>query len=123
AGLGPAAQERAVEALWRAALAAPFDLARPPLLRVSLLVLEPRRHLLLLSLPALLADAAGLDNLVREIGKAYGSAATRTTGGAAASGSAPGARQAAAGATGAAGGEDAEDEPFQYVDLAAWQHD
>jgi amino acid adenylation domain-containing protein len=110
-GLAAADQQRAVEALFSAALAAPCDLARPPLLRATLATLAPpRRHLLLLGLPALLADAAGLDNLVRELVRAYGAAAGNGRGGAAAA--APGRRHA-----------DDDGEVFQYVDLAEWQHD
>ncbi|HVT16314.1 MAG TPA: amino acid adenylation domain-containing protein [Thermoanaerobaculia bacterium] len=110
-GLAAADQQRAVEALFSAALAAPCDLAPPPLLRATLATLAPpRRHLLLLGLPALLADAAGLDNLVRELVRAYGAAAANGRGGAAAA--APGRRHA-----------DDDGEVFQYVDLAEWQHD
>jgi amino acid adenylation domain-containing protein len=108
AGLAPAARERAIDELWRAALAVPFDLGRAPLLRAALMVVEPRRHLLLASLPALLADAAGLANLVRELAGAYGELA--------AGGDAP-----AASGDAAAAGRDAE--PCQYVDLAAWHHE
>jgi amino acid adenylation domain-containing protein len=43
--------------------------SEPPLLRWSLSRLDAERHELLLSMPALLADAAGLDNLVAEIAR------------------------------------------------------
>ncbi|MET0647786.1 MAG: amino acid adenylation domain-containing protein [Pyrinomonadaceae bacterium] len=63
-------EAEAAETLSRQA-AEPFDLARGPLLRVALSRLGERRHLLALTLPALCADAAGLRNLVAEIGNAY----------------------------------------------------
>ena len=49
----------------------PFDLEAGPLLRVSLQCLATDDHLLLLALPTLCADRIALDNLVREIGRAY----------------------------------------------------
>ncbi len=51
--------------------AAPFDLANGPLLRLHLMKLAPGRHALLLTQPALCADAASLDLLVAEIVAAY----------------------------------------------------
>jgi amino acid adenylation domain-containing protein len=54
----------------------PFDLRNGPPMHLSLLKLAPDEHLLLVSLPALCADAATLRNLAREIGRCYdGSAA------------------------------------------------
>jgi amino acid adenylation domain-containing protein len=100
-GLPPAARDRAVDELWSAALAAPFDLGTAPLPRAALLAVGPRRHLLLVSQPALLADAAGLANLVRELAAAHGEVLG-------------GGEQPATGADAA---------PCQYVDLAEWHHE
>jgi amino acid adenylation domain-containing protein len=93
--LAAAAQQTELAALLAEAARA-FDLTRTPLRRVTLARLAPRSHALLLSLPALYADRTGLENLAREIARAY-DAATR----------------------------DAEvvDEPLQYADLAEWQND
>src|SRR5882724_2509290 len=73
-----------------------FDLGQCPLMRMTVVTLQPRRHLLHLCLPALCADHAGLSNLVEEISNAY---AARVRG-AALSG-----------------------EPMQYVELSEWQHE
>jgi len=64
-----------LRALMRQQAALPFDLEFGPLLRVLLLKVEPKRHLLLLTLPALCADSVTLKNLVQEIGRAYASIA------------------------------------------------
>ena len=89
-------QEETVEELFRDEAGRPFDLARAPLCRATLLRLGPRRHVLLLSLPALCADAATLDILVREVCTAYGAAAR---------------------------GEGLPAAPVQYADLAEWQNE
>jgi amino acid adenylation domain-containing protein len=73
-----------------------FDLAEPPLVRAALAPLGDGRHLLTLTMPPLLADAAGLENLVRELAAVY---------------------SAARGESGA------DEEPMQYIDLSEWQHD
>jgi amino acid adenylation domain-containing protein len=73
-----------------------FDLAEPPLVWASLAPFGEGRYLLRLTLSGLLADAIGLDNLVREMVAAY--AAARGEGG-------------------------ADEEPMQYIDLSEWQHD
>jgi amino acid adenylation domain-containing protein len=65
-------------------------------LRLALVTLAPDRHVLLFSLPALSADEASLNNLVREVGDTYG-ALTR--------------------------GRVAEDEPVQYVVVSEWLND
>ncbi|HEY0781465.1 MAG TPA: condensation domain-containing protein, partial [Thermoanaerobaculia bacterium] len=61
----------ALAELFAAELAAPIDLGTPPLLRATVAVLSPSEHRLLLALPAFVADAAGLANLVAEIARAY----------------------------------------------------
>ena len=57
--------------LFRQEQCAPFGYTHEPLLRVSLLALAEATHLLLISLPALCADARTLNNLVQEIGQSY----------------------------------------------------
>ena len=94
-GLDPGAQRARTEALFAAELERPLE-PEGPLVRWSLMELGPGRHLLLLALPALLADAAGLDNLVAELARCYAEVA---------------------------GDEPPGDEPLQYVDLAEWQHE
>lgn len=58
-------------ALLRARRRAPLDLAAGPLFWPTLARLSDTRHLLLLTLPALCADAATLDNLLHAISRAY----------------------------------------------------
>ncbi|MEO6191373.1 MAG: amino acid adenylation domain-containing protein, partial [Thermoanaerobaculia bacterium] len=73
AGLPAAARER--EAAWLAGQAArPFDLARGPLLRTTLLRLGKREHGLLLDLHHIVSDGWSAGVLVREIGALYAAA-------------------------------------------------
>src|SRR5262249_20786166 len=65
-----------------------------PLFRLSFLMLSAAEHLLLLALPALCADRTTLQNLVRDLSRAY--------------------------AAGVAG-EELLDTPSQFADLAEWQ--
>jgi amino acid adenylation domain-containing protein/non-ribosomal peptide synthase protein (TIGR01720 family) len=51
-----------------------FELGSGPLLHALLLPLSGDEHVLCLCLPALCADSAGLENLVRELGLCYGAA-------------------------------------------------
>jgi amino acid adenylation domain-containing protein len=67
--LPAAARDELVESLWRQVPRR--DLARGPLLHALLVALAPRRHLLLLGLPALCADAASLAILAAEIAALY----------------------------------------------------
>src|SRR5205807_3245238 len=67
---GAAAEDR-IEEAWRSLLAAPLDPEHGPLLRVRLLPAGADRHLLLVAVAALLADARGLHNLCAEIWSAY----------------------------------------------------
>jgi len=73
----------------------PFDLEDGPVLYALLARPSAMEHLLTLALPALCADRAGLDNLVREIVRSYKALAAA---------------------------EPLDDEPVQYADLAAWQN-
>jgi hypothetical protein len=94
--LSAADQELRVQQLQAEQRAQPFDLERGPLLRLALLRLSDDRHMLLLHLPALSADARTMTNLVGELRLAYAA----QTGGAALS-----------------------DEIVQYVQFSEWQND
>ena len=87
--------EGAVDALLAAERERPFDLASGPLLRTALIELAPARHLLLLTLPALIADGASVRLLAAEVAAGY-------------TGAAPAAP---------------EDEPLQYADVAEIFHE
>jgi len=90
------AQSEQVEQAFTAQTRESFDYENGPLVRASLLALSAERHVLLLTLPALCADARTLRNLCRELGRAY--AARRE-------------------------GEGSSDEVMQYADFAMWQHE
>jgi amino acid adenylation domain-containing protein len=90
------AQEGRIEALLGEASRIPFDFERGPLLQTALVELSPEKHSLLLRLPALCADRASLENLVREISLCY-----------------------AAGL----GERELSEETIQYADLAEWQNE
>jgi amino acid adenylation domain-containing protein/non-ribosomal peptide synthase protein (TIGR01720 family) len=90
-----AEREERVEALWAQGRDWEIGAGRGRLLRAALAALSDREHVLLLVLPALCCDAAGLANLTAEIHAAYAA----LTG----SGEAPA-------------------EPLQYIDLAEWQN-
>ena len=64
-------QEAEIEALFEKVGRIPFDLANGPVLRISLLTLAADRHMLLVNVPSLCADAASLRILVREISRRY----------------------------------------------------
>jgi condensation domain-containing protein len=94
--LDPGEQAQQIAVLMRAEADMPFDLARGPLFRAALVILAHDRHMLLLCVPALCADAASLGNLTDAIGRFY--SALRH-------------------------GEAPLDEPMQFADLAEWQND
>lgn len=71
-GLDNGHQRARLDGLLDAERDAGFDLERPPLLRAVLARLAERRHALILTLPALIADARSLDNLVGDLDRAYG---------------------------------------------------
>ena len=60
-----------VEDLLRRQAEPGFDIERGPVLRAALCRISPATHLLILTLPALCADARTLGNLVGEIARAY----------------------------------------------------
>ncbi|MGD2114754.1 MAG: amino acid adenylation domain-containing protein, partial [Acidobacteriota bacterium] len=73
---GLPADARQAEARRLAALeaATPFDLERGPLLRATLLALEPDEHVLLLDMHHIVSDGWSMGVLIRELGALYGAA-------------------------------------------------
>ncbi|HZF13330.1 MAG TPA: amino acid adenylation domain-containing protein [Thermoanaerobaculia bacterium] len=100
AGLPAAAREREARRLAEAEAAAPFDLARGPLLRARLLRLGATDHLALFTLHHIVSDGWSLGVLVRELTALY-----------------------AAGISEQASGEPSPlpELPIQYADFADWQ--
>ena len=80
-----------------------FDLERGPLLHCHLVCLAPQRHVLVMNLAAMCADATTLSLLMQELSRRY-------------------AALQSAQVTYGMQDEDS-DEPLQYVDVSAWQHD
>ncbi len=95
--LAAARHPAALEAARAALVPTPFDLERGPLLRACLVRLHPHRHLLLLTLPALVADGRTVALLAADLARAL----------------APGGIAALA----------ADAEPLQHVDYAEWQRE
>ncbi len=95
ATLTPLEQEAEISVIWQKMSQLDFDFAQAPILNVSLIILSPQKHLLLLCLPSLCADGVTLKNLVREISYNYGGLAK----------------------------EQLQQEPMQYVDYSEWQHE
>jgi amino acid adenylation domain-containing protein len=91
--LSPQEQDSCVEMLLQEERHFPFDLQQGLLSRFSVVTLAESRHVLLVTLHALSADARTLENLVREIGRMY-----------AADGSI----------------EQTSDEPMKYIVAAEW---
>ena len=91
----PSRQEAEIESLFQEVGRIPLDLANGPVLRISLLTLAADRHMLLVNVPSLCADAASLRILVREISRRY-SAFVRC--------------------------QEPSGEPSQYADLAEWEN-
>lgn len=88
-------QQAELEALFNAANQQPFDIEQGPVLKTSLVMLAPDKHILLVGLPALCADTTTLENLLGEISHSYAACLQGTQ----------------------------FDEPLQYADLAAWQNE
>jgi NRPS condensation-like uncharacterized protein len=74
----------------------PFELEHGPLMHVSLIKLSSSRHVLLIRLPSLCADATSLANLVEELSRAYAAVLRE---------------------------EELPEEPLRYADLAEWQNE
>jgi amino acid adenylation domain-containing protein len=96
AALDEGARSRAIEHLVAREAGRPFDLARGPLLRVTLLRLGAQEHLLLLSLHHIICDGWSMGILLRELSVLY-----------------------AAGLSGQPASLPAL--PIQYADFACWQ--
>jgi amino acid adenylation domain-containing protein len=96
ADLGAEEQRAAIEEILSAEFARGFDVREGPLMRAALLRLAARRHVLVLNVSPLCADAVTLDNMFAQIGAAYASLA--------------------------GDGEPAA-EYIQYADFALWQHE
>jgi amino acid adenylation domain-containing protein/FkbM family methyltransferase len=89
-------QTQRVEQLFHDEHLRPFDFEQDGVLRVWLVTLSSTERVLHLSLPALYADATGLQNLVSEISRAYEASLQA---------------------------EDLNDEPMQYADISEWQNE
>ena len=95
-GLDDQEQGAEIEALFHEVGQRAFNLEQGPLLHISLVVLSSRKHVLLVSLPALCADKAALKNLVHEIKRCYLTCLHQ---------------------------REPLDEALQYADLAEWQNE
>jgi amino acid adenylation domain-containing protein len=91
--LNPQEQEARIEALLKDAGSSALNPAVGSPLQLSLAYLSTSRHVLVITLPALCADAVALDVLVREISRAYAARAKH---------------------------EVLADEPLQYADISEW---
>jgi amino acid adenylation domain-containing protein/non-ribosomal peptide synthase protein (TIGR01720 family)/FkbM family methyltransferase len=89
-------REARLEVMLRDAAGRQPALARAGQLSLTEVIVAPHRHVLLLNLPALRADAVGLKNLMKELGDCY-AACLRN--------------------------EEAPEIPFQYADLSEWQNE
>jgi len=94
--LKPEEQDAEIESLFWAASQRTFDFEQGRVLDISLVMLSPEKHILLMGLPAICADADTLNNLLREISRAY-STCLHT--------------------------QEWSDHPLQYADIAEWQNE
>lgn len=90
-------QANKIEDLFQETRRQPFDFEQGPLLRLSLLRLSASKHVLLIGLPALCADAWTLKNLVQEISHFYAASLQGKD-------------------------EDLSDAVVQYIQFAEWQN-
>jgi amino acid adenylation domain-containing protein/non-ribosomal peptide synthase protein (TIGR01720 family) len=95
-GLTSAEQHAKIESLFHDASQQPFDFEHGTVLKISLVILSPDKHMLLVSLPAMSADKATLNNFVREISRSYVAGLHN---------------------------QELSDEPLQYADFAEWQNE
>jgi amino acid adenylation domain-containing protein/non-ribosomal peptide synthase protein (TIGR01720 family) len=95
-GLEPEEQDTKIESLFQEASQRTFDFEQGQIFDVSLVVLSAEKHVLLVGLPAICADTATLNNLVREISRSYAACLHK---------------------------QELSDQPLQYVDLAEWQNE
>ncbi|WP_342374022.1 non-ribosomal peptide synthase/polyketide synthase [Myxococcus stipitatus] len=95
-GVSPTELEAEVERLSLEEAKRPFDLARAPLMRVTLLRLAERSHVLLLTMHHIISDGWSMSILVREVATGYQALSTGQP-------------------------SPLSDLPVQYADYAAWQ--
>ncbi|MBD2385751.1 non-ribosomal peptide synthetase [Cylindrospermum sp. FACHB-282] len=89
-------QEELLTSLFHQLSKQPFDLVQGSSLNLFLVTLAPSKYILLISLPALCADAETLKILVQEISQSYAACVA---------------------------GKVIDSEPLQYADLAEWQNE
>jgi amino acid adenylation domain-containing protein len=89
------AQGAWLETLMHDAAGQALDLAKGPLLKLSLVKLSAKNNVLVIKLPVICGDRVGLSNLMREIVSIYASLLS---------------------------GVELSDQPMQYADLAEWQN-
>jgi amino acid adenylation domain-containing protein len=94
--LSPEDRATSLDKLWNEAQQAPFDLEQNGQLQLWLAGLGKEEHTLIVSLPAMYADAAGLCNLVAEISRCYEASIH---------------------------GKTLADAPMQYADISEWQNE
>lgn len=94
-GLNPQEQQDKIERIFQNTSQLYFDFEQAPILHLSLVILSPDKHLLLLCLPSLCADSVTVENLVHEISYYYGELPK----------------------------EQLNQEPMQYADYSEWQHE
>ena len=70
-GLEPHRQDVEISTLLRQFKQQPFDFTKGPLLNLALVELSRQKHALLVDVSSLCADARGLENLTRELSRAY----------------------------------------------------
>ena len=95
-GLASEEQHAKIEALFNGSSQLPFDFEQGSVVDISLVILAPDKHILLVGLPAMNSDAASRENLVSEISRFYAAELQN---------------------------QELEDEPLQYVDIAEWQNE
>ena len=94
--VNPELQKAKIEEIFHQVSQMPFNFEEGPLFQVLLITLSPEKFVLIISLPAMLADTATLKNLMGEISRCY--AASRR-------------------------GEELDDDLLQYADIAQWQNE
>ncbi|WP_292766899.1 non-ribosomal peptide synthetase, partial [Nostoc sp. NOS(2021)] len=85
-----------IEKLFQSASQQSLDLDKGSLLLATLVTLTPQKHLLIVSLPALCADAPTLNNLVCELSRCYAACLEH---------------------------EKLSEQPLQYADISEWQNE
>jgi amino acid adenylation domain-containing protein/non-ribosomal peptide synthase protein (TIGR01720 family) len=89
-------QEAKIALLFQEINRLPFDFEKGQLLYTSLVKLSPEEQIFLVSLPAMCADSTTIKNLLQELSSVYAACLKN---------------------------EQLSDEPLQYADIAAWQHE